>query len=343
MPNAFISGTGSYVPPRVVTNEDLRTEFGIDTSHEWIHKRTGIEERHFAADGVGTAELAEHATRAALESAGLEAHELDAIVLATLSPDYHFPGSGVLLQHRLGLSEGDNVKFVPALDVRNQCSGFLYSLSVANGWVRSGMYKHVLVVGAETHSHALDLTTRGRTVSSLFGDGAGAVVVSATEEDRGIRGVYLGSNGKFADALCQKIWDISCFPYVPLDEEGGGLVSPDMLWAHMEGRTVFRNAVQAMTGALMEACKACETTIADIDMFAFHQANMRINEYVAKMLELPAEKVPHNIHKYGNTTAATIPLLLDETRRDGRLKDGMKVGVAAFGSGFTWGSAVIDW
>jgi 3-oxoacyl-[acyl-carrier-protein] synthase-3 len=343
LPNAYISGTGFYVPPRVVTNFDLVEQFGMETSDEWIQQRTGIVERHFADEGVGSAEMGEYASRQALERAGLEPKDLDAIVFATLSPDFHFPGSGVLLQHRLGLTEGKGMKFIPALDVRNQCSGFLYSLHVADAWIRSGTYQHVLVVGGETHSHALDLSTRGRTVASLFGDGAGAVVVSATEEDRGIRGIWLGSNGKFAESLCQKIWDIRRFPYVPCDEEGRGHIEPEMLWAYMDGKTVFRHAVQAMSVALMEACGKTKAELKDIDLFFFHQANKRINEYVAKMLKLPEERVPHNIDRYGNTTAATIPILMAEAERDGSLEPGKKVALAAFGSGFTWGSAVIDW
>lgn len=333
-----------YIPPRVVSNDDLVSQYGMETSDDWIIQRTGIKTRHYADDGMGSAEMGEYASRQALEAAGLEPKDIDAIIFATLSPDFHFPGSGVLLQQRLGLTEGDNIKFVPALDVRNQCSGFLYSLSVANAWVRTGTYKHVLICGAETHSHALDRTTRGRTVASLFGDGAGAVVVSATEEDRGIRGCWLGANGKHAEVLAQKIWDIRRDPFIPQDEEGIGQVSPEMMWAHMDGRTVFRNAVQAMSGALMEACGALKIDLQkEVDMFLFHQANMRINEYVAKLLKLPAEKVPHNIDRFGNTTAATIPLLMAEAERNGSLKPGMKVAMAAFGSGFTWGSAVIDW
>lgn len=343
MPNAYISGTGSYLPERVVTNDDLVNEFGMETSDEWIQQRTGIKERRFAPDGMGAAEMAEYASRKAIEAAGLEPHDIDMIVFATLSPDWHFPGGGVMLQDRLGLNEGKHIKFTPAIDVRNQCSGFLYSLSAANAWIRAGVYRHVLVVGSETHSHALDLTTRGRTVASLFGDAASAVVVSATEEDRGIRGVYLGSNGSFAGVLCQKIWDLSKMPYIPRDEEGNGIVSPEMMWAHMDGRVVFRNAVQAMTSGLMEACGDLDVELGDIDLFCFHQANMRINEYVANMLKLPAEKVPHNIHKYGNTTAATIPLLLDESVRNGTIEPGTKVAMTAFGSGFTWGSGIIDW
>ncbi len=341
--NAYISGTGFYVPPRVVTNDDLVNHYGIGTDHEWIVQRTGIEARRFAEEGVGTSELAEHATRAALESAGLVATDLDMILFATLSPEYAFPGSGVLLQRRLGVAEAETPRLIPAMDIRNQCSGFLYGLCTANAMVRSGAAKHVLLVGAETHSAALDLTTRGRTVSSLFGDGAGAVVVSATEEDRGIRGVHLGADGRHAEVLCQKVWDITKRPFIPLDEEGRGRVEPEHMWAHMDGRKVFRAAVMAMSGALIEACQHAGVELAEVDLFVFHQANLRINQYVAEQLGIPGDKTVHNIQRYGNTTAATIPILLAEAEASGRLKPGMTVALAAFGSGFTWGSALIRW
>ncbi len=343
MPNAKISGTGGYVPPRVVTNDDLVADYGIDTSHEWIHRRTGINERRFAEEGVGSAELGEKAARLALEAAGLEPHDLDMILFSTLSPEYCFPGSGVIMQERLGLCEGPNARFVPAMDIRNQCSGFLYGLGTATSMVQSGACKHVLVVGGETHSAALDLTTRGRTVSSLFGDGAGAVIVSATEEDRGIRGWWLGADGRYADVLCQKVWDIRKRPFIPQNEDGVGQVQPEMMWAHMEGKRVFRSAVERMCEAVLTACSAQGITGEDIDLWLFHQANMRINQYVANTLGIPEDRLVHNIDRYGNTTAATIPLLLDEAVRGGKLEPGMKVAMVAFGSGFTWGSAICDW
>jgi 3-oxoacyl-[acyl-carrier-protein] synthase-3 len=342
VPNAFISGTGFYVPPRVVTNDDL-IAMGIDTTNDWIVQRTGIEARRYAEEGVGTSDLAVPAARDAIERAGLTARDLDFIVFATLSPDMAFPGSGVLLQQKLGLCEGPEPKFVGALDVRNQCSGFLYSLHVATGLVKSGSARHVLVVGAETHSAAIDISTRGRTVSSLFGDGAGAVVVSATDEDRGVRGTWLGADGRYAEMLCQKVWDIRKRPFIPLDANGVGQVDPSHMYAQMDGRTVFKHAVEKMCMALMQACWATSTDPKQIDLFFFHQANMRINQYVAKQLSLPDEKVVHNIQRYGNTTAATIPILLAEAERDGRLKRGMRVAMVAFGSGFTWGSAMVDW
>lgn len=343
MVQAYISGTGFYVPPRVVSNEDLIHTYGVETTNEWIVQRTGIEARRFAEPGVGTSDMALEAARAALGEAKLVPRDLDLIVFATLSPEHAFPGSGVYLQQKLGLCDGDDAKFVPALDVRNQCSGFLYALSTAVAHVRAGMARHVLVVGAETHSAALDLSSDGRTVASLFGDGAGAVIVSATEEDRGVRGVYLGADGRFAEVLCQKIWDIRERPFIKKNPDRSGTVPADRLWASMDGKLVFKHAVGAMLGALMNACGQQKIGVEDIDLFLFHQANMRINQYVAHQLGVPDEKIPHNIQRYGNTTAATIPILLAESVRDGRLRPGMKVAMAAFGSGFTWGAAIIDW
>jgi 3-oxoacyl-[acyl-carrier-protein] synthase-3 len=341
MRNAIISGTGFYAPPRVVTNDDLKTQYGIDTTHEWIVQRTGIEERRFADEGVGSSDLALIASEEAIKAAGLNKRDIDMIVFATLSPDHTFPGAGVYLQRKLGLC--DMGKFVPALDVRNQCSGFLYGLSTATGLVRSGMYNHVLVVGAETHSAALDLTTRGRQVASLFGDGAGAVVVSASDEDRGVRRVFLGADGRFADVLAQKIWDISKRPFIPLNAEGVGQVVPEMIWAQMDGKQVFRHAVERMIGSLMQVMSEEKITLKDIDLFVFHQANLRINQYIQQQIGAPEEKFVNNIQRYGNTTAATIPSLLAESERNGKLKRGMKVALVAFGSGFTWGSAIVDW
>ena len=343
MPNAYISGTGFHVPPRVVTNEDLVSEYGIDTTNEWIVQRTGIEARRFAAEGVGTADVALPAAKAAIESAGIAANDLDMIVFCTLSPDYAFPGSGVMLQEKLGLTEGENPKFVACLDVRNQCSGFLYGLSVATAMVRCGSAKHVLLVGAEIQSPAIDLTSRGRAVSSIFGDGAGAVIVSATDEDRGVREWALGADGRFADALHQKVWDTSKRPFIPVDDEGNGKLPPETMFTTMEGRLVFKHAVKRMQEVLHQVCKKHEVAVTDLDLVFFHQANMRINQLVGKQLGLPEEKTPHNVHKYGNTTAATIPILLAEADREGKLKPGMKIGLVAFGSGFTWGAAILDW
>ena len=284
MPNAYISGTGFYVPPRVVTNDDLKTQYGIDTNHEWIVQRTGINERRFADEGVTTSDLALPAAIAAIEEAGLERTDIDLIVFATLSPDACFPGTGIYLQKKLGVCDGPKAKFIPALDVRNQCSGFLYALGTASSMVKAGAAKHVLVVGAETHSAAMDLSTRGRAVASLFGDGAGAVVVSATDEDRGVRSFHLGADGRYADALAQRVWDISKRPFIPQNADGVGQVAPEMMWAQMQGKVVFKHAVERMITVLTEACVANNVTGNDTSIFVFHQANLRINEYIADNL-----------------------------------------------------------
>ncbi|MBW2464679.1 MAG: ketoacyl-ACP synthase III [Deltaproteobacteria bacterium] len=341
MPNAYISGTGFYVPPRVVTNDQLREEYGIDTTDEWIRKRTGIEERRFADEGNAPSDLAVHASKMAMENAGLSNKDVDMIIFATLSPDVAFPGSGVFLQRKLGMC--DEGHFPAALDVRNQCSGFIYSLATASSMVKAGAMKNVLVVGAEVHSAALDLSSRGRSVSTLFGDGAGAVIVSATDEDRGVRHFELGADGRHADVLSQKIWDTSKRPFIPLDENGVGQVQPEMMWAQMEGRVVFKHAVERMIGVMMQVFNDQGLTLEDVDIFAFHQANLRINQFIQKSIGAPDEKFLHNIQKYGNTTAATIPILLAEAEQSGKLKRGQKVCCVAFGSGFTWGAAVIDW
>ncbi|MFK7927645.1 MAG: 3-oxoacyl-ACP synthase III family protein [Myxococcota bacterium] len=341
MTNAYISGTGFFVPDDVVTNDDLASRYGIETNDEWIRKRTGIEERRFAPDGMGTAFMGARAAEQAVEAAGLELKDIDMLILATLSPEATFPGTGVFVQREMGFAEVNN--FVPCLDLRNQCSGFLYALATAASMVRGGANKNVLVIGAECHSHALDLSTRGRTIASLFGDGAGAVVVSATEEDRGVRRWTLGADGRFAEELWQPIWDMKRMPFIPQDEHGNGIVSPEMMWAGMNGKQVFRHAVEKMITSLMKVCWEEKLEAKDIDLFLFHQANLRINQYVQKQMGIPDDKVFNNIMRYGNTTAGTIPILMAEAVRNGLLKPGMKVGIAAFGSGFTWGAAVIDW
>jgi 3-oxoacyl-[acyl-carrier-protein] synthase-3 len=343
MANAYVSGLGMYMPEDVVTNQDLIDRYGIDTDNEWIVKRTGIEARRFAKEGIGASDLGAEAGRRAIANAGLQNQDIDLILFATLSPDMAFPGCGVVLQALLGMGEGPNARLVPAMDLRNQCSGFIYGLATARAYIHSGMAKHVLVVGAEVHSAALELSTKGRTVASLFGDGAGAAVVSATDDDRGIRGAWLGSDGRFAEVLCQKVWDMKKRPFLELDENGWGKSPPELMWAHMEGKIVFKHAVEKMIACLMQGCWELKITTNDIDLFVFHQANMRINQYIQQTLGLPDHKVVHNIQKYGNTTAATIPTLLTEAVEEGKLKRGMKVACVAFGSGFTWGSTIIDW
>lgn len=338
MRSAVISGTGSHLPPRVVTNQDLVDVYGIDTSHDWIVQRTGIEERRFAEEGIGPADLAVPAALEAIERAKLVPRDIGMIIFATLSPEFAFPGSGVFLQDKLGLHG------VPAMDVRNQCTGFLYSLATAASMVKCGSAKHVLVVGAEVHSAALDLTTQGRAVSTLFGDAAGAVVVSASDDpERGILHWILGADGSHAEDLAQRIWDTRKRPFIPLDADGNGIVRPELMWAQMDGRQVFKHAVEKMCLTLAGLCWDQKVSLDELDHVFFHQANLRINQVVQGQLGLPDAKVPSTIHKYGNTTAATLPVLLSETDRAGQLTPGKLSALVAFGSGFTWGGALVRW
>jgi 3-oxoacyl-[acyl-carrier-protein] synthase-3 len=328
-----ISGLATYVPPRVLTNDDL--EHMVDTTDAWIFQRTGIRERHLVEPGQATSDLAEPASRAAIAEAGLTPADIDFIVVGTTTPDTIFPSTACVLQAKIGATNAWG------FDLGAACSGFLYSLSVGCQMVATGAAEHALVVGADVMSSIIDYTDRSTCI--LFGDGAGAVVVSATEEDRGVRGTWLGADGRFAETLCQKVWDIRKRPFIPVNAEGVGQVDASHMYAQMEGKTVFKHAVEKMCLAVMQACWATSTEPHQIDLFFFHQANMRINQYVAKTLGLPEDKVVHNIQRYGNTTAATIPILLAEAEREGRLKRGMKVAMVAFGSGFTWGSALVDW
>ena len=336
MPKARISGIGMNVPDEIVTNDDLSKL--MDTNDEWIRTRTGIERRRFAPEGTSTSGLAVPAAERAIEDAGLTKRDIGLILFATLTPDHHFPGAGCYMQAEMDMAG------VGVMDIRNQCSGFLYGLGAAASFVESGAYEHVLVVGSEIHSSGLQLTTEGRDVAVLFGDGAGAAVVSATDDEDGgaIHSFHLYADGRHADALCQKIWDIRKKPFIQHDGKTG-VVDPALLWAYMNGREVFKYAVRGMVGAVMEACTHNGVTIKDIDLVVPHQANMRINEYVAKMLEVPPEKVIHSIVDYGNTTAATIPMAMCVAREQGRLERGMKVMCVGFGSGFTWGSVYLTY
>jgi 3-oxoacyl-[acyl-carrier-protein] synthase-3 len=326
-----ILGVGHYTPSRVVTNEDLAKL--MTTSDEWIVQRTGIRERRFIEhSGIGASDLAVPASKMALEHAGLEAKDIDAIIFATLSPDFNFPGSGCFLGHKLGLPG------VPALDVRNQCSGFLYGLSIADAWVRAGVYRNILLVGAEVHSTGLDLTDRGRDVAVLFGDGAGAAVIgAATEPEQGLKSLILHADGSGAKDL----WtEIPASAYAPtrvtkeqLDE---GRQFPQMV-----GKQVFRWATEKMPEVARNAMAKAGVTPDQIDLFVPHQANLRINQMVGAKLGIPEAKTVANIEKYGNTTAATIPLGHSEAWREGRCKRGSNVLMAAFGSGYTWAGAVV--
>lgn len=331
MVRSVIQGIGSYVPPRVVTNEELACLF--TTSDEWIRTRTGIEERRFAEPGTTCSDLALQAAQMALEDAKLEASDLDLIIFATLSPDHHFPGTGCYLQAKLG------AKNVGCLDVRNQCTGFVYSTTVADALIRTGTYRNILVVGSEIHSSALDFSDKGRDVAVLFGDGAGAAVFSASNgDDRGVLYTELHADGEFARALCMDIWDIAHKPFITAANLESG-----MIWPQMDGKTVFKHAVTRLVEMVTRALAKNGLKPEDVKYVIPHQANLRINQMVAEKLGMPKEKFLSNIQKYGNTTAASIPLLLDETYRAGKLERGDLLLIIAFGSGFTWGSALIKW
>lgn len=332
MRKAKIAGVGHYVPEQVVTNRDL--EKLMDTSHEWIVERTGIEERRYFTEGVDTtANMGTKAARKALDMAGLEPTDLGMIIFATLSPDYVFPGSGVLVERELGL------KSIPALDVRNQCSGFIYALSVADQFIKTGMYDHILVVGSEIHSSGLDFSDRGRAVSVIFGDGAGAVVLSpAGEGEEGILSTHLHADGELAEELA--CLDPSSNKKERLTKE---MIDSGTIYPYMNGQAVFKNAVVRFPEVIQEALEYNHLKPADIDMLIPHQANLRITNFVQQRMGLPEEKVYSNIQRYGNTTAASVPLALSEAVEQGKIKKGDLVCLAAFGSGFTWASALLRW
>ena len=328
-----ISGTGMYAPDRVVSNEDL-SEL-MDTTDEWIQQRTGIQERRWIEQGPTPADLAHAASSAALENAGIEASDLDCVLLATLSPEHHFPGTSFFVQDRLGLSE------TPCVDLHAQCTGFLYSLSFADSLVQAGRYERVLVVGAEVHSTGLDLSTEGRDVSVIFGDGAGAVVVEANRDanDPGeILGIRLGAQGEHARRLWVEAPASGSMPRMTHE-----MIDAGLQWPHMEGRFVFKHAVRRMPEVLQQTLSEAEVKLEDVDLFLFHQANLRINEYVASALDIPADKTFNNIQRYGNCSAGSIPMLLAEASRSGQLERGQMVSLTAFGSGFSWGSAIVRW
>ncbi len=333
MPFSRITGLGYYVPETVVTNRDL--EQWMDTSDAWIQERTGIQERRFFTYGTHTvASMAANAARVAIERAGLQPADVDFIVFATITSDYYFPGDGVLLQRELGLEN------IGALDVKNQCSGFLYALSVADQFVRSGMYKTVLVVGAEIQSTFLNKSTEGRNVAVIFGDGAGAVVLQATDsEEHRLLSTHLHSDGRYAEELYVK-GPGGSRPDRWLNEETVEDGSREVV---MNGSTVFKHAIQRFPEVIQEALQANGYTTADLDLLVPHQANLRISEYVRQKMGLAEEKVVSNIQRFGNTTAASIPIALAEAWEMGRVKSGDLVCLAAFGSGFTWASALIRW
>lgn len=343
-----IAGIGHYVPKNVYTNEDL-TRF-MHTSDEWIQERTGIKERRYADRyGETTTSMGVEAAKVAIERAGTTAQDIDFIIFATLSPDYYFPGCGVLLQREMGMNE------VGALDVRNQCSGFVYALSIADQFIKTGMYKNILVVGSEKQSFAMDFSTRGRNVSVIFGDGAGAVVMQpTTEEGKGILSTHLHSDGADAEKLAMYypgasagVW-LENTPAWPEQELAGMLMTKEMLedgsaFPYMDGQAVFKKAVVKFPEVIRESLTENKLETKDIDLLIPHQANLRIAQFVQKTLGLPDDKVYNNIQRYGNTTAASIPIALSEAWEEGRVRDGDLICFAAFGAGFTWASALVRW
>lgn len=347
-----ILGLGSYVPERVVTNDELayldarhvrREERQIDTSDEWIRKRTGIEERRYVPNDESTAcsDLAVHAARAALADAGCEAKDVDCIILGTLSPDIHFPGTAVFVQQKLGIASDEGCA---CFDIRQQCSAFLYGLQMADAFVRTGTYRRVLLVGSELHSHSLDYTTRGRDVTVLFGDGAGAMLLGPEETDDPKRGVLytkVGADGSGAMDLHLKVFEVHRMPHFFTAEMlSDPALAPSLVYPQMDGKRVFLSAVRAMCLSAQRALAATGLDWAEVDWFVPHQANLRLNEAVAQYAGVPPEKVLNSIQVYGNTTAATIPLTLDHHRKAGRVKRGDLVVSSVFGAGYTWGAAV---
>ena len=336
MARTVFLGTGHYLPDKVVTNADLAKMF--DTSDEWIVQRTGIKERRyvdFEKEPMGSSELGARAARAALADAGVSKDEVDLIIYGTLSPDKAFPGDGVLIQAKLDVPAG-----VPALDVRNQCSGFLYMLSVADAFIKAGTYKRVLVIGAETHSTGIEFADRGRDVTVIFGDGGAAALLGPGDDDaeRGVLSVHLHADGRYWQELHLSYPSSAEMPRATPEKVAAGAH-----WPQMNGRTVFKHAVSRMPEAVHEALDANGLSTSDIKLLIPHQATQRITEMVQRRLELRDDQVFSNIAKYGNTTAASIPLALDEAVKEGRISRGDLVCLVAFGSGFTWGSALIRW
>jgi len=328
-----ILGVGAAVPSRTVTNDDLSRR--MDTSDEWIQQRTGIRERRYVEVDTGATELGARAAEAALAEAKLDITDIDLIVFATLSPDIDWPASAGLLAARLGAPQ------VRAFDVRNQCSGFLYGLACADALLRTGVARRALLVGGEIHSTGLDLTTRGREVSVIFGDGAGAVVLGPSDDpERGLLSTHLHAEGKYAEKLWLESAGSRKKPHISVEDLEG---DDPAVFPRMNGKFVFKHAVTRFPEVIREALAANHLEVADLDVLIPHQANLRINQFVAAGLELDESKVVNNIDRYGNTTAASIPLALREAIDDGRVRPGALVCLAAFGAGFTWASALFRW
>lgn len=336
MYNSKITGLGYYVPENIVTNDDLSKI--METNDAWIQERTGIQERRHIVKGKDTTtSMGVKAAKIAIERSGIKNEDIDFVVFATLSPDYYFPGPGVAVQKELGL------RTVGALDVRNQCSGFVYAVSVADQFIKTGMYKNILVIGSEVHSVGLDMTTRGRGVSVIFGDGAGAAVLSRSEDNStGILSTHLHSEGQHAEELILKapgmggrwVTDI----LAENDKE-----NDESYYPYMNGQFVFKNAVVRFSEVINEGLAANNLEVSDIDMLIPHQANLRISQFIQQKFKLTDDQVFNNIQKYGNTTAASIPIALTEAWEQGKIKKGDTVVLAAFGSGFTWGSVIMKW
>ena len=336
MYNSKIIGLGHYVPDNVVTNDDLSKM--MDTNDAWIQERTGIKERRhvISGDGDTTTTMGVKAAKIAIDRAGIDKDDIDFIVFATLSPDYYFPGPGVLVQRDLG------IKTVGALDVRNQCSGFVYAISVADQYIKTGMYKNILVIGSELHSHGLDMTTRGRGVSVIFGDGAGAAVLTREEDtSKGILSTHLHSEGQHAEELSLIAPGMGKRWVTDIIEENDP--KDESYFPYMNGQFVFKNAVVRFSEVIIEGLQKNNLEAKDIDLLVPHQANLRISQFIQKKFQLSDEQVFNNIMKYGNTTAASIPIALTEAWEAGKVKDGDLLVLAAFGSGFTWGSVIIRW
>lgn len=333
MHTSFIAGTGHYVPQRIITNEYLSTL--MDTNDEWITERTGIKERRWFEKGVDTvANMAAKASRMAIKNAGISVSDIDCIVFATITPDYYFPGSGVLLQRELELAN------IPAFDIRNQCTGFVYAVSMADQFIKTGAYKNILVVGAEIQSSALDISTEGRGIAVIFGDGAGAVVMSrSSNPERGLIDSRLYSDGRFAEELILKDPG-SSRPHRQLDELAADLSDSR---PYMNGNQVFKHAIQRFTEVTLEILEKNGFQKEDLDLLVPHQANLRITKYIQEKLGLPDSHVVSNIERFGNTTAASIPIALSEAFQEGRIKPGMLICLTAFGSGFTWGANLLRW
>ena len=335
MYHSKITGLGYYVPDHVVTNEDLSKI--IDTSDEWIQERTGIKERRHVVRGEDTTTtMGVKAAKIAIERSGVPSDAIDFVIFATLSPDFYFPGPGVLVQRDLGL------RTVGALDIRNQCSGFVYAISVADQYIKTGMYKNILVIGSEVQSTGLDMTNRGRGVSVIFGDGAGAAVLSREEDlSKGILSTHLHAEGEHAEELILKAPGMGgrWVTDILADHES----SDDSYFPYMNGQLVFKNAVVRFAEVINEGLEANNLQISDIDMLIPHQANLRISQFIQKKFDLGDHQVFNNIQYYGNTTAASIPIALTEAWEQGKIKAGDIVVLAAFGSGFSWGSVIIKW